>query len=294
MNPALPKANLPNSIIRKGGVKFADLHLHTIFSDGTYQPQELVEQARRSGLSSISVVDHDTVEGISPTLAAGRQVALEVIPGIELSADYNDTEVHILGYCIDYQNKELLERLSLLKDNRIQRIYKMVEKLKNLGVQIEADEVFNISAKGIVGRLHIARALLKAGAVKSTAEAFRRYIGDKGPAYYCGFKLNPAEAINLIRKAGGIPVLAHPYTLSDDELVLEFIKEGIMGLEVYYPEHTQSMINFYLELAQKYNLLITGGSDCHGSAKPEARIGSLKIPYELVEKLKSAKEKIAC
>ena len=275
-------------------MKSADLHLHTVFSDGTYQPQELVEQARRSGLSCISVVDHDTVEGITATLSFGKENAIEVIPGIELSAGHNGTEVHILGYLIDYHNKELLQKLEFLRNNRTVRIYEMVEKLKGLGLKLEAEEVFNISQSAPAGRLHLARAMLKAGLVKSTAEAFNKYIGDKGPAYFCGFKLKPAEAIDLIRKAGGIPILAHPYTIKDEQSILQFIAEGIMGLEIYYPDHTQSMINFYLNLAKEYNLLVTGGSDCHGSAKPEVRIGSVKIPYELVEKLKLARQNLLC
>jgi len=275
-------------------MKSADLHLHTVFSDGTYQPQELVEQARRSGLSCISVVDHDTVEGITATLSFAKKNAIEVIPGIELSAGHNGTEVHILGYLIDYHNKELLQKLEFLRNNRTVRIYEMVEKLKVLGLKLEAEEVFNISQSAPAGRLHLARAMLKTGLVKSTAEAFNKYIGDKGPAYFCGFKLKPAEAIDLIRKAGGIPILAHPYTIKDEQSILQFIAEGIMGLEVYYPDHTQSMINFYLSLAKEYNLLVTGGSDCHGSAKPEVRIGSVKIPYELVEKLKLARQNLLC
>ena len=130
---------------------------------------------------------------------------------------------------------------------------------------------------------------MKAGLVGSIAEAFRRYIGDKCPAYVCNFRFSPSEAIKLIRDVGGIPVLAHPYTLNRDELIPEFVDCGLMGLEVYYSEHTQGMINLYLALAKEYNLLVTGGSDCHGNAKPEVKIGSVKIPYELVEKLKEAK-----
>jgi predicted metal-dependent phosphoesterase TrpH len=134
--------------------------------------------------------------------------------------------------------------------------------------------------------------MLKAGLVGSVAEAFRKYIGDKCPAYVCNFRFSPLEAINLIRQVKGIPVLAHPYTLNRDDLIPKFIDEGLLGLEVYYSEHTQSMVNFYLGLAKKYNLLVTGGSDCHGLAKPETKIGSVKIPYDLVENLKEAQLKI--
>ena len=273
-------------------MKFADLHIHTIFSDGTYTPQELTEAAKKADLACVSVVDHDTVGALKPSLLAAGKFGIEVLPGIELSAEYSGSEVHILGYLIDYENEELLERLDFLRKNRIERVHKIVAKLKEMGQRIEPEDVFAFSGTGTAGRLHIARAMVKVGIVKSTSEAFYSYIGDKGPAYYCGFKMSPQEAISLIRKAGGVAVLAHPYTLDDDGLIPQFIEYGIMGLEVYYPEHTQSMVNFYLGLAKKYNLLITGGSDCHGNAKPEVKMGSVKIEYALVEKMKAAKEKL--
>jgi predicted metal-dependent phosphoesterase TrpH len=270
-------------------MKFADLHLHTLFSDGTYTPQELIEEAGKQDLSAISIVDHDTVEGIEPTMEIAKSKNIEVISGIELSAEYDGLEIHILGYLVDYKRKDLIERLGSLRENRIERIYKIVDKLKDIGVALKAEAVFDMAKQGTVGRLHIARAMLKEGLVSSTWEAFHKYIGEKSPAYICGFKFSPQEAIKLIKDVGGIPVLAHPYTLSRDDLIPQFIEQGMMGLEAYYPEHTQGMTNLYLSLAKKFNLLVTGGSDCHGNAKPEAKIGSMKIPYELVEKLKRAK-----
>jgi predicted metal-dependent phosphoesterase TrpH len=273
-------------------MKYADLHLHTIFSDGTYTPAQLISDALNCSLSAISIVDHDTVEGVAPAVEIGDKEGLEVIPGIELTAEYEGLEIHILGYLLDYKNKELRERIKVLQKNRVERVYKIVEKLKESGLNLDADKVFDISRQGSVGRLHIARAMVRAGLVGSIFEAFRKYIGDKGPAYVLGFKMSPQEAISLIKRSGGIPVLAHPYSLNSDELIPLFVEYGIMGLEVHYPEHSQSMVNFYLGLAKRYNLLVTGGSDCHGEAKPEIRIGSIKIPYELVEKLKAAKESL--
>lgn len=289
MNPA--SAGTCESNIEKK-MKFADLHLHTIFSDGTYTPQELISQSVKSGLSAIAVVDHDTVSGLEPTIKIGKIKNIEVLAGIELSAEYDGMEVHILGYLIDYKRKELIDKLEFLKKNRIERIYKIVDKLKNMGVTLEAESVFDMARHGTVGRLHVARAMVNTGLVGSIAGAFRKYIGDKCPAYVCNFRFSPSEAIKLIKEINGIPVLAHPYTLNKDELIPDFVDCGLMGLEVYYSEHTQAMINFYLGLARKYNLLITGGSDCHGNAKPEVKIGSIKIPYELVEKLKEAQLKI--
>jgi len=270
-------------------MKFADLHLHTLFSDGTYTPEELIQEAEKQGLSAISVVDHDTVEGIEPTIEIAKSKNIEVLSGIELSAEYDGLEIHILGYLIDYKRKDLLERLDSLKENRIERIYKILDKLKGMGIILKAETVFDLSKQGTVGRLHIARAMVKDGWVSSIWEAFHKYIGDKCPAYICGFRFSPTEAIKLIKDVDGIPVLAHPYTLNRDELIPQFVEQGLLGLEAYYPQHTQGMVNFYLNLATKFNLLVTGGSDCHGNAKPEVKIGSMKIPYELVEKLKAAK-----
>jgi predicted metal-dependent phosphoesterase TrpH len=270
-------------------VKFADLHLHTCFSDSTYTPLELILGVAKAGLSTIAVVDHDTTEGIAQTIEIARSKGIEVLPGVELSAEHEGVEIHVLGYLIDYESKVLQEKLDYLKQNRIERIFKIVDKLKEVGVPLDPESVFDIAKQGTVGRLHIARAMVKEGLVSSTSEAFRKYIGDKCPAYVCGFKFTPIEAIKLIKDSKGIPVLAHPYTLHKDELITEFAEKGLMGLEAYYPEHSQSMVNFYLNLAKKFNLLVTGGSDCHGNAKSGIKIGSIKIPYELVEKLKEAK-----
>ncbi|MDD2927372.1 MAG: PHP domain-containing protein [Candidatus Omnitrophica bacterium] len=273
-------------------MKFADLHLHTVFSDGTYTPEELISQSLKSGLSAIAVVDHDTVAGLAPTIAAAGESGLEVLSGVEISAEYKNQEVHILGYLVDHQDKAFLEKTVSLKNNRIERVYKMVAKLNALGLPLDPQSVFDLAGSGTVGRLHIARALVKGGLVRSIYEVFQKYIGDNGPAYVLGFRFTPQEAIAFIKQAGGVPVLAHPYALNNDELILEFVKLGLMGLEVYYPEHSQGAVNFYLELARQNNLLVTGGSDCHGKAKPEVRIGSIKVPYALVEKLKEAKENL--
>jgi 3',5'-nucleoside bisphosphate phosphatase len=271
------------------GVKFADLHLHTIFSDGTYTPQQLVAESARAGLSAIAITDHDTVDGIPSAAAAAEKENIELLPGIELTVEYKGIEIHILAYLIDYKSPRLLEKLKILKDNRIQRIYKITDKLKNMGVTLKPEAVFAIAGGGAVGRLHIARAMVKENLVNSIYDAFKIYIGDKCPAYVLGFKLSPQEAIKIIKDAGGISVLAHPYIMNNDELISEFSGFGLRGVEVYYPEHTQGMINRYLDIAKKCNLLVTGGSDYHGEAKPNVRIGSIKVDYELAEKLKRAK-----
>ncbi|MGD0336453.1 MAG: PHP domain-containing protein [Candidatus Omnitrophota bacterium] len=273
-------------------MKFADLHLHTCFSDGSFSPAELLRESRKAGLSAISIVDHDNTDGIEPAQAIAGEYGIEVLPGIELSAESDNSEIHILGYLVDYKNKTLAKELELLRKNRIERVYKITAKLQDLGVHLEPQKIFDIAGGGTVGRLHVARAMVKEKIVGSLGEAFARFIGDNKPAHVLGFKFSPPQAINLIKQAGGIPVLAHPYTINKDDLLFELISEGIMGLEVYYPEHGQSLVNFYKQVAARYGLLITGGSDCHGKAKPEIKIGSIKIPYELVELLKEAKAKL--
>lgn len=271
------------------GVKYADLHVHTLQSDGTYTPERLIKESIARGLSAIAITDHDTVDALKESLRQAENTGLEVIAGIELTAQYEKQEVHMLGYFIDYQDQELLEKLKLLRKNRVERVYKIIENLKDLGVELKAETVFEISGKSTVGRMHIARALVKEGRVKSLPEAFRKYIGDDSPAYVSGFRFSVQEVIKIIKDAKGVAVLAHPYILHNDDLIKEFYGYGLQGLEVYYPEHSQSMVNFYLGLAKELNLLVTGGTDFHGSAKPEIKLGMIKIPMELVEKLRQAK-----
>jgi len=277
-------------MISAPSVKFADLHVHTSCSDGTFTPAQLIKEALARGLSALAIVDHDTTEAQEEAMAQATGTGLEVIPGIELTARHENQEIHILGYFLDYRNQELLEKLKSVRLNRIQRVYQIVKNLEELGLKLNPEAVFSISGKATVGRMHIARALVKEGLVDSTAEAFRRYIGDKSPAYVLGFRLSVPEAIQLIQASGGVAVLAHPYILHNDALITEFAGYGLQGLEVHYPEHSQSMVNFYLDLAKKLNLLVTGGTDFHGSAKPEIKLGMIKIPLELVEKLRQAKK----
>ena len=271
-------------------MKFADLHVHTSCSDGTYTPAQLVKEGLKRGVSALAIVDHDTTEALSEAIAQARGEDLEIIPGVELTAQHENQEIHILGYFLDYRNKELQEKLKLVQLNRIERVYKIIENLEGLGLKLNPQTVFNISGKATVGRMHIARALVMDGLVSTTAEAFRKYVGDRSPAYVLGFRLSVPEAIKLIHSTGGVAVLAHPYMLHNDELITEFTGYGLEGIEVYYPEHSQAMVNFYLDLAKKLNLMVTGGTDFHGSAKPQIKLGMIKIPLDLVEKLRLAKK----
>jgi len=270
-------------------MKYADLHAHTSESDGTYTPDQLVKEALKRSLSAVAIVDHDTVSAIPAALKAVESTDLEIIPGIELTSQYENQEVHILGYFLDYQDKGLLDKLKPVRQNRIRRAHEMIKNLKGLGIELDPQTVFDIAAGGTVGRMHIARALVKDGWAGSTAEAFRKYIGDRSPAYVLGFRFSPEEAIKIIRDSGGVAVLAHPYILNNDEWIADFAASGLQGLEAYYPEHSQSQVNYYLDLAKKLDLAVTGGSDFHGSAKPGIKLGSVKIPLELVEKLRLVK-----
>ena len=271
-------------------MKFVDLHLHTNFSDSTLSPSELVSLSVKNGLSAIAVTDHDCIEGIEPVKDEAGKFDLEIIPGIELTAEIDHKEVHILGYFIDYKNKVLAEKLVQIKVIREKRIYDMVDKLKEQGIDnIEAEEVLSLSGMGTVGRAHLAVILKNKGWVSTFSEAFRRYIGDKSSAYVGKFKMTPSEAIKTILDAGGVPVLAHPNVPGEDNLIVEFVKSGLMGLEVYYPGYSEVTRQHYMDIAEKFGLLLTGGSDCHGDVKENITVGDVKVPYEIVEKLKQAK-----
>ena len=271
--------------------KVADLHVHTHLSDGTFSPQKVVEYSKARGLGAIAITDHDCVAGITPAIMAAKDLDMEIIPGVELSAEIEGGEVHILGYFIDWQNKPFLKRLEQIVDVRRERAKEILRKLEKFEVRISEEELFDFSRSGSVGRLHIAQLLFKKGYVSSIPQAFKEYIGDKGPCYIKKFKLSPRKAVEMIKGVGGIAVLAHPKTLyikdrSMEDILRLLIKDGIEGIEVYHSDHTRKDEGRLSALAEKYKLVITGGSDCHGLGKKQVLIGKVKIPYELVEKLK--------
>lgn len=269
--------------------KFADLHIHSTFSDGTLSPSEIIKKADKEGLSAVAITDHDCVDAIEPALKEASLYGIEVIPGVELSCEYNSNEVHILGYIIDCKDIWFREKLKKLCQRRIERVGKIVERLKLHGVDIGTDHIFKLSGCGSVGRLHIAQAMQEKGYVSNLKEAFNKYIGDKAPCYVGNFKLTPEDCIEMIDRIGGISILAHPGTLDTDELLSRLIDSGLDGIEVYHPDHRQSDVVNYLKIATRYKLLITGGSDFHGTRKEGVSLGSSKIPYELLEKLKDAR-----
>ncbi len=271
--------------------KFADLHVHTKFSDGTWAPKEVIEEAKKNSLSAIAITDHDCVDAIAESFEIAKSYDIELIPAIELSAETDNADVHILGYMIDWESQVFKKQIKDVCQSRVERIKEIVERLKNYNVNIDINSVFKLSGCGSAGRLHIAQIMLEEGYVSNIKEAFNKYIGDKSPCYVKGFQLSPKEAISMIDEVGGIPILAHPRLLESDELVLDFVDDGIRGLEVYHSDHSQSDSRHYLEMAKKYDLLITGGSDFHGDAKVGSSLGSIKLPYGFVEKLKNAKKR---
>jgi len=276
--------------------KYADLHTHTTASDGSLTPSELVELARDVGLAAVSVTDHDTVDGLEEALTAGERNGVEVIAGVEISVDFK-TEMHILGYFPGKAYKGIVNVLERLREIRNERNPKIISKLNEMGFDITLGEVLKEASGEVVGRLHIAKVLAKKGYVKNTNEAFEKYLLQGRPAYFKKEKLTPQQGIEAILNAGGVPVLAHPIFLhlgTDelDELVSNLALVGLKGIEAYYVENSEEDTKILLEIASKYNLVATGGSDFHGSFKPTIALGkghgNLQVPYEVVENLKKA------
>ncbi len=270
-------------------MKYADLHVHTIFSDGTYSPEQVIIEANLLGFSAIAITDHDILDGIELAIAAGEQYGVEVISGVELSAESDGEEIHILGFCVDRFDQQFQQKLREFRESRRTRAMMMVDKLNQLGMDIEYDDVLKRADSSSVGRPHVAAALVENGYVDTASEAFYRFLGDGGPAYVGKHKLSPAEAIAMILDAGGVPVLAHPGVLQQS-IIPEMVSLGLMGLEVFHPYHTAQVSDYYFDLARRYNLLITGGSDCHGQAKGKMTMGSVRLPYEYVDALKEARD----
>ncbi len=265
-----------------------DLHLHTTASDGRYSPEEVVRRAAERGLRVISITDHDSVDGIAPALAAARDYpGLMVIPGVEVSTDVPRGEVHVLGYFIDYTRKELKAALARFRSSREDRAKGMIDKLAALGIKIEWCRVKELAGGGAVGRPHVARAMLEKGYIESIKEAFDKYIAREGPAYVEREKMTPAEAVRLVARSNGLPVMAHPFTVPDAEAMIAELKAaGLLGIEAYYKDYSLEERDRLLELADKYHLITTGGTDYHGlDDEAEVMMGDADVPAEAVDGL---------
>lgn len=265
-----------------------DLHIHSTASDGSLRPADIVRQAAERGLSAIALADHDTVGGIAPAIEAAKIFPkLKVIPAIELSTDVPQGEVHVLGYFIDYADREFQVTLERMRHSRLHRAQGMIAKLKNFGIHIDWERVQEIAGTGSMGRPHIARAMLEKGYITSFKEAFDKYISRDGPAYVEREKMTAVEAVELLLQVNGLPVLAHPFTANNTEMLIAELKAaGLVGIETYYNGYTADEISRLVSLANKFGLIATGGSDYHGlDATNETMIGGVNVPLESVERL---------
>ena len=280
-----------------------DLHTHTTASDGSLTPEELIRLAREIGLSGIAVTDHDTTDGVAPARAEAEKIGMPFVPGIEISAEYSEQgTMHILGYFIDEKNNHFAETLLFLKESRRQRNPKMIRLLNEAGVDITMDDVVEEAGGGQVGRPHFAKAMIRKGFCASTTEAFDKYIAKGAPCYMNKERLSPKDSIDLIRRAGGIPVLAHPKTLKlpsqkDMRSILkDLVKMGLMGLECYYFSNSREEEANSLALARELGLLISGGTDFHGENKPKVRLGvglgNMNVQDEVLDNLIDAHKKM--
>jgi predicted metal-dependent phosphoesterase TrpH len=271
-------------------MKFADLHLHTHFSDGTFSPEELAGHGQRLGFAALALTDHDSVEGCARMAAACGAAGIEFIPGTELTAEHNDTELHLLGYFVDTQNEKLLADIARFQAVRQDRIREMVAQLNELNVPLEVETVFALANCKSPGRPHVARALVKAGLCKSLDEAFERFLKKGRPAWVPKAKMSALEGVELIHQAGGLAVMAHPGLNRTDDIIPMLVDAGLDGIECFHTKHSTATSGRYLAIADKFQLLVTGGSDCHGFSKGKPLIGTVKLPYEHVERLKSKVE----
>ena len=260
------------------GPAFADLHLHTLFSDGTFTPEELAAQGARFGLAALALTDHDTVEGCARLDLACRELGLHSIAGAELTAEQDGNEVHILGYFLDAENARLQSSLKKFQGVRQNRIHEMVARLNRLKIPLRAETVFAIANCHSPGRPHVGRALVQGGFCGSLDEAFDRFLKKNRPAYVPKFKISALEAIELVHQAGGLASLAHPGLNRSDEVIPGLAAAGLDGIECFHSKHTPAMTNYYLDIASRHHLLVTGGSDCHGYSKGKPLIGGCKLP----------------
>jgi 3',5'-nucleoside bisphosphate phosphatase len=267
--------------------KFADLHLHTSFSDGNLSPLDLMKKVKNAGLKCISIVDHDIVEGTEEAIKLGKDFEIEVIPGVELSTTVGNLDVHIIGYFIDYKDKTFLDYLNLFREERLKRAERIVNKLNKLKVPLKIESVLAQNTTGSIGRPHIANALVEGGLISNYQAAFDQYIRNGGPAYESKYTVTPAEAISLINKAGGLSFIAHPNYIKDEKIFSDLINQGIDGIEVVHPSHSCETVEYLKKIASEYFLLTSGGSDYHGGLKnDEKSFGTFTIPYKMVKAMK--------
>lgn len=263
-----------------------DLHIHTTASDGTLTPEEVVARSLELGMFAIGITDHDTLAGVAPAMKAAADTGMHVLPGVEMSVDLKQTELHVLGYFVDLENRAILEATAKIRASRLERAAEMVRRLADLGIPIKMEDVEAEAGEGAVGRPHVANALVKVGAVKTAREAFDKYLGRGKPGYVSRYKLEPQESVRLILEAGGMPVMSHPGLSRCDDMIDVLRPEGLMGIEAYHIEHSAAEARKYVKMARSRGMYITGGSDSHGPRGPvPVEIGTVWVPDECAVKL---------
>jgi len=267
-----------------------DLHIHSTFSDGKMTPEEIIQVAYKRDVDVIALADHDTVGGIERAINAGHQRGIQVIPGIEMGVSYKNLEFHLLGYYFDYKSKAIQQYEEMMRHSRVERAKKIISELDNLGFHITYDLVEEKAGGSPIGRPHIAQVLVEKGYVLSAQDAFQHYLGEDKKANVLKEGVDIEQAFDLIKKSGGITVLAHPKTIPYfDELFPVLLDAGLDGIETFHPQHHPSDLKRLEELADANDLLKTGGSDCHGASYETSMIGVLDIPidyfYQLQEKM---------
>lgn len=263
-----------------------DLHTHTTNSDGMFSSKDLIDLAVKKKLNGIAITDHDNIDGLQEAIDYSLEFEnFKLIPGIEFSSIYKGQEVHILGYFIDYKDKRLIKLSEEIKNSRINRSFKIIEKLNKLGVNITIEDVKYFSQKDFIGRPHIARALIKNGYVKNISEAFEKYLGINSPAYADRYKINIEKIIDLIETIGGVSILAHPGLIGDRNIIDYCISKGINGLEAIYPEHSADDFRYFFDKAKKNKLIITGGSDFHGDRSKDILLGDYYVGIDTINQM---------
>jgi predicted metal-dependent phosphoesterase TrpH len=265
---------------------FADLHLHTHFSDGTYSPEKVVASGREHGLSILALTDHDTLEGCARAAAACAAAGMEFITGAELTAEQGGHEVHLLAYFVVPDHPRLRREMAKFQAVRQDRIREMVVRLNRINIPLEAEAVFALANCNAPGRPHVARALVAAGQCRTLDEAFERFLKKHRPAWVPKYRMSAAHAIELVHEAGGLAVMAHPGLNRTDEVIPPMAAAGLDGLECFHSRHSTFQMEQYLALAEQLDLLVTGGSDCHGESKGRPLIGSIKLPSDYVTRMK--------
>ncbi len=264
-----------------------DLHTHTYYSDGALSPEELLLRAAELGIASISITDHDTLDGYDAAVATADALDIQLLPGVELSATLGSKDVHILGYLFDPSNSHLRSTLDLLKRERLHRAEKIVRNLNRMDLPISFERVLEQAGPSAIGRPHIAAALLDEGLTSYYGQAFEDFIGERGPAYEPKYHISPVNAVEIIANAGGLAFLAHPGGYIDEDELLTLIRSGIDGIEVVHPGHDDPTMRFYKSVASSYFLLESGGSDFHGGKREDyPNFGAYYVNQSAVEAMK--------